>query len=99
MLFGQPTDEAAVYEAMPRAQVVFGELARLLGNADWFGGDSVSLADLMAAPHCDFFAQTPEWPALTAGRANLVNRLARAENRASLKATTWARVKEMVAAG
>jgi glutathione S-transferase len=50
MLFGQPTDEAAVREAMPRAHVVFDELARLLGDAEWFGGDAISLADLMVAP-------------------------------------------------
>jgi glutathione S-transferase len=82
---------------MPRAHVVFAELARLLGNADWFGGESVSLADLMVAPHFDFFAQTPEWLELTTGHGNLVDWLARAEQRASLRATTWARVKEMAA--
>jgi len=97
MLFGQPSDEAAIREAMPRAHVVFGELSGLLGDADWFGRDSISLADLMVAPHLDFFAQTPEWPELTAGRANLVDWLARVEHRASLEATTWIKVKEMAA--
>ncbi|QPF91028.1 glutathione S-transferase family protein [Bradyrhizobium commune] len=97
LLFGQPTDEDAVLEAMPRAHVVFTELARLLGEADWFGGDNISLADLMVAPHFDFFAQTPEWHELTAKHSKLVNWLARAENRPSFRATTWAKVKDMAA--
>lgn len=97
-LFGQPSDEAAIREAMPRAHVVFGELSRLLGDADWFGRDSISLADLMVAPHLDFFAQTPEWRELTSERTNLADWLARVENRASLRATTWSRIKEMAAA-
>lgn len=83
---------------MPRAHVVFDELARLLGGADWFGGDRISMADLMVAPHFDFFAQTPEWRELTAAHGNLVDWLARAENRASLRATTLAKVKEMATA-
>jgi hypothetical protein len=32
MLLGQPTDEAALYKAMPRTYVVFAEPGRLLGN-------------------------------------------------------------------
>jgi glutathione S-transferase len=96
-LFGQPTDEEAVREAMPRGRIVFAELSRLLGNQAWFGGAAVSLADLMVAPHLDFFAQTPEWKELTADNANLVDWLARIEERPSLKATTWAKVKEMAA--
>jgi glutathione S-transferase len=96
-LFGQPTDEAAVREAMPRARVVFAELSRLLGDQAWFGGAAVSLADLMVAPHFDFFAKTPEWQELTAEHANLVDWLARMEARPALKATTWERVAAMAA--
>jgi glutathione S-transferase len=98
MLFGQPTDEAAVREAMPRARTVFGELSRLLADQAWFCGDIVSLADLMVAPHFDFFAKTPEWQELTADHPNLVDWLARMEARPSLKATTWEQVAAMAAA-
>lgn len=94
-LLGQPTDEAAILEAMPRGHVAFGELSRVLGEADWFGGDSVSLADLMVAPHLDFFAQTPEWLELTAGHCNLAVWQMRVEKLTSLRATTWAKIKEM----
>jgi glutathione S-transferase len=100
ILFGQPTDEDAVREAMPRGHTVFAELSRLLGSQPWFGGAGVSLADLMVAPQLDFFAKTPEWAELTADRSNLVDWLARAEARPSLKATTWEKVKAMaVSAG
>jgi glutathione S-transferase len=97
-LFGQPTDEAAVREAMPRGRTVFAELSRLLGSQAWFGGNAVSLADLMVAPHFDFFAKTPEWQELTADHANLVDWLARMEARPSLQATTWEKVAAMAAA-
>jgi glutathione S-transferase len=100
ILFGQPTDEDAVREAMPRGHTVFAELSRLLGSQPWFGGAAVSLADLMVAPQLDFFAKTPEWQELTADHSNLVDWLARAEARPSLKATTWEKVKAMaVSAG
>ncbi len=95
ILLGQPTDEDAVREAMPRGHVVFAELSRLLGNQPWFGGAALSLADLMVAPQLDFLAKTPEWQELTADCSNLVDWLARAEARPSLKATTWEKVKAM----
>ena len=95
ILLGQPTDEDAVREAMPRGHVVFAELSRLLGDQPWFGGAALSLADLMVAPQLDFLAKTPEWQELTADCSNLVDWLARAEARPSLKATTWEKVKAM----
>jgi glutathione S-transferase len=97
ILFGQPTDENAVREAMPRGRIVFAELSRLLASLEYFGGDAVSLADLMVAPHLDFFAQTPEGQELTADYANLIDWLIRMEQRPSLKATTWEKIKEMAA--
>ena len=39
----------------------------------------------------------PEWQELTASHGNLVDWLACAEKPASLKARTWAKVREMVA--
>jgi glutathione S-transferase len=97
MLFKQPADDAAVSEAMPRGRVVFAELSRLLGDRLWFGGDHFSLADLMVAPHFDFFTSTPEWHELTAPHRNLVDWLARAEARPSLQATTWPKITAMAA--
>jgi glutathione S-transferase len=97
-LMGLKPDEAAIKAAMPQAQAVFTELARLLGGQSYFAGDAVSLADFMVAPQLGFFVQTPEWAELAAPHDNLVAWLARMEARPSLQATTWARVAEMAKA-
>jgi glutathione S-transferase len=97
-LLGLSPDEAAIAEVMPRAHLVFAELARLLGDQAFFAGSQVSLADLMIAPHMEFFTRTPEWSVLGEPHPNLVEWIARMEGRPSLKATTWDRVAEMAAA-
>ena len=53
-LLGLAPDEAAIAAAMPKAHVVFDELGRLLGTKPYLVGDSVTLADLLIAPHLDF---------------------------------------------
>ena len=97
-LLGLTPDEAAIAEAMPRAQVVFAELARLLGEKPYLASFELTLADLMIVPHVDFLAQTPEWAVLTKDRPNLIAWLARMNARTSLAATTWERVSEMAKA-
>jgi len=97
-LLGQPADEAAVAQAMPRAHVVISELSRLLGDGPYFGGDTFSLADLLVAPQLDFLSETPEWRPLTAAVQNLVDWLARATARESFKATTWERIAALAQA-
>lgn len=97
-LLGLPCDEAAVAEAMPRAQVVFAELSRLLGANLYLAGSQMSLADILVAAHMDFIAQTPEWAPLTAARPNLPAWLARMSSRESFQATTWERVAAMAKA-
>ena len=97
-VMGLAPDEAAIESAMPKARVVFAELARLLGEQSYFTGDGISLADLLVAPGIAFFTATPEWAELGAPRANLVAWLERMEARSSMKATTWERVSEMAKA-
>src|SRR5436305_13747685 len=97
-LMGLQPDEAAIEAAMPKARVVFAELARLLGGQSFFTGETITLADLLVAPQLGFFALTPECPALVAPHKNLVAWLARMEARPSLQATTWERVSEMAQA-
>jgi glutathione S-transferase len=98
-LLGLTPDEAAVAAAMPKAHIVFDALAHELGDGAYFGGDSLSLADIMFAPQLDFFAGTPEWPALTAKNPNLVSWMDRMSSRLSMQATTWDRVTAMAEAG
>ena len=97
-LLGLPTDDAAIAAAMPRARAVFAELARLLGDQQFFTGDTVSLADLQVAPQIDFLQVTPEWSELGAPHANLAAWLTRMQARPSFIATTWERVSEMAKA-
>ena len=97
-LLNQPADEAAVAAAVPKGQVAFKELARLLGERNNFAGDAVTLADLHLASQLAFLAQTPEWRTLTAETPNVVAWLARMEARPSFQATTWERVRELAKA-
>src|ERR1700741_4760261 len=97
-VMGTTPDEDAIRAAMPKAHVVFEELARLLAQQPYFAGDAISLADLMIAPAMEFFTQTPEWSALGAPHANLVAWLARMQARPSMKATTGERLSAMAEA-
>jgi glutathione S-transferase len=96
-LMGKAPDEAAVEAAMPKAKIVFNELARLLGQESYFAGPEVSLADMLLAPAVAFFVQTPEWSVLGAPRPNLGAWLSRMEARPSMQATTWERLTAQVA--
>lgn len=97
-LMGKAPDEAAIEAAMPKAKVVFNELARLLGDNANFSGEAISLADLMLAPAVEFFTLVPEWSVLGAPHANLAAWIARMQARPSMQATTWERVSELAKA-
>jgi glutathione S-transferase len=97
-VLGLAPDETAIQAAMPKARTVFSELARLLGEQEFFAGDSLSLADLIVAPGVAFFTATPEWAELGAPHSNLVAWLGRMESRPSMRATTWERVSELAKA-
>jgi len=94
-LMGLIPDEAAIAAAVPRAHVVFGELSRLLGKKAHLASEQLTLADLMVAPHMDFLALTPEWSALTQDRSNLVEWIARMNERRCMQLTTWESVAQL----
>ena len=60
MFWQRDTNEATVAAALPHARVCIGELDQLKGDAPFMTGDTVSIADLMLAPHLAYFAMTPE---------------------------------------
>jgi glutathione S-transferase len=95
---GFASNEAAIAEGMPRSHTIFAELSRLLGERAWFGGESLSLADLMIGPQLELYRRTPEWTELTAGRENLRTWLDRLEARPSMQVTLWERLPERIAA-
>lgn len=96
-LMGLVPDEAAIAAAMPRSHTIFAELSRLLGDRAWFGGGSVSIADLMLGSHIEFYRRTPEWAELTEGRANVVAWLERVEARPAMAAVVWEALPALIA--
>jgi glutathione S-transferase len=97
-LLGAEPDEAVVAAAMPRAEICYAELDRLLGDQPYLTGDALTLADLMIAPHLDLLAATPEGEALLQARPRLAAWLARVLARPSFTATTWEAVAALAQA-
>ena len=86
-LLGLAGDEEAIAEAMPMARTCFAELDRLLGDQPYFGGDSVSIADIMLAAQLDLFSECAEGRELIGGASSLPTWLERMLARPSLRAT------------
>jgi len=85
-LLGLPTDEVAIAEAMPMARTCFEVLDGLLGDQAYFGGEQISIADIMMAAQLDLLCETPEGAGLIAD-TRLVSWLERMKSRPSFVAT------------
>ncbi|HEV2363606.1 MAG TPA: glutathione S-transferase family protein [Caulobacteraceae bacterium] len=88
-LLGGVADEAVVAAALPKAEICYDEIDRLLGEQRFLAGEALSLADLMIAPQMDLLTLAPEGEALVKARPRLAAWLARVIGRPSFKATTW----------
>ena len=97
-VMGLTPDEAIIAAALPRGRQVFGVLAGLLGEGPYFGGEALSLADILLAPQVDFFRELPEWAELGGPHPRLGAWLDRMNARPSLARTTWDKVAEMAGA-
>ena len=86
-LLGLAGDEAAVAEAMPMARICFAEFDRLLSGRSYFGGDHVSIADIMLAAQLDLFGECDEGRELIGGTTNVTAWLDRMLARPSFAAT------------
>jgi glutathione S-transferase len=91
--WNRPADEANIAQAMPRARICVRELERLLGSSEFLTGDTLSIADLMVAPHLLFFRGTPEAEQLMRG-TSLDAWLKRMQARPSMQATEVDRLKQ-----
>ncbi len=69
------------------------ELEGLQGSAEFLAGDSLSLADLLVAPHLEFFRGTPEADPLLRG-TSLDEWLQRMSARPSMQATQADRLRQ-----
>jgi glutathione S-transferase len=88
---GMPVSEAAVAAGLPDAQACFKSIDAFLGDRPYMAGDSVTLADLIMAPHVDMLADCAEGQAMLAG-SRLAAWLERMRARPSMAATTWDRL-------
>ena len=86
MLKGQP-DEAVVAASLPQTTLCLSEFARLLDADPWFGGESMSLADLHLAPLLAYVTMTPEGPALLVAQPALKAWWDRMSSRPSMAGT------------
>jgi glutathione S-transferase len=96
--FNKPVEEQKVAQAIPNARACIAEISRLLDGHPWMAGDTLSLADLLLAPHLSMFAQAAEGTDILREHQNLSDWLARIEARPSMQATTWDRLLERAAA-
>jgi glutathione S-transferase len=95
--FGMEVDEQAVAAALPLAKTCVQALEEILGGQSYLAGEQVTLADLFAVGHLEFFAQTPEGADMLAG-SPLLGWLERMGERPSVRNTSWDRLTETAAA-
>lgn len=93
LFWGRGPDEEGVAKAVPAARVCIQELQRLMGAAPFLAGDSISIADLMLAPHLAMFRMTPEGKDLLKG-GTLNEWMDRMAARPSLQATERERLMQ-----
>ena len=86
-LLGLPGDDAAVAEALPMAKTCFAVLDGILSDQSYFGGNRVSIADIMLAAQFDLFTECAEGRDLIGGTTNLPEWLERMKARPSFVAT------------
>lgn len=96
-LLGIAGDEAAIIEAMPMARSCFAEFDRLLGEETYFGGETMSLADIMLATQLDLFGECSEGRELIDGTNHLQSWLERMVSRPSFVATRPPEILRMAA--
>jgi glutathione S-transferase len=92
--FGMPVDEGAVAAAIPKAEICCAEVNRLLGDKPFLACDRLSIADLMLAPHMEFLSVTPEGKILLEPYPQLRDWLSRMQERPSMRATTWEKLRQ-----
>lgn len=89
----RPTDEANIARALPHARTCVAALEQLQGSHEFLAGDTLSVADLMAAPHLLLFRATPEGRELLRG-TSLDPWLTRMGERESVQATEVERLQQ-----
>ena len=86
---GLSLDAEPARAAVPQAREVVDELARLLADGDYVARPSISLADLMLAPHLSFLSDFPEGVTMLVDHSNVRTWVDRMKARPSFGATKW----------
>jgi glutathione S-transferase len=96
---GETPDEAAIAEALVRADLCLSTLKKFMGEGEWFGGKGVdlSLADLHAAPMIAYLQATPEGAELLARYPSLAVWWGRISRRPAMLATPWPMIADPAA--
>lgn len=84
-MLGGETDEAVVKAAVPKAQLFVDVIEKLLGSGNFFGGDTVTLADLHLLPVLTYLSAAPEGKAILESASGLRGWLSRMSARDSAK--------------
>jgi len=84
---GTPVDEAAIAALIPKAETCLKAMSELMGDRPWLAGESLSLADLYAAPMMDYFLMAPEGRHMIAHYPNLEAWWSRIAGRPSMTVT------------
>lgn len=84
---GGKTDEDVVSSSLAQVNLCMSEFGRLLGDQIWFGGDSISLADLHIAPVLAYVSSTPEGAALLEAQPAVQSWWSRMSQRPSMTKT------------
>ena len=84
---GREADPAVVEKAIPVAETCLSTLARLKQPGDWLLGETLTLADLHAAPIFGYFMKAPRAAPMLARHADLAAWWERIVARASFSAT------------
>jgi len=85
-MLGGETDEAQIETAKPMAALFLKEISRLLNNDRFFGGNTLSLADITVLPVLTYLQATPEGAALIGAAPSIGRWMERMNSRASVKA-------------
>jgi glutathione S-transferase len=88
-MLGLSVDEEAVRNGIGPARDTIAEFVRLLGDAPYMTGDTLSLADLMVVSHVSFLPEYAEGRDLMGAHPSLMAWLMRMGERPSMTATTW----------
>ncbi|MCA1369809.1 glutathione S-transferase family protein [Bradyrhizobium sp. BRP14] len=84
---GATADEATIAAALPKARTCLKAMSDIMGTAPWLAGETMSLADLYAAPMFDYFLVAPEGREMIRQHDNLAGWWSRIAARPSMKET------------